>query len=325
MNPRPFFARCARAALSAVAVAGGTAQAQTWPQAPVRLVVPWAPGGTTDMIARVLAQPLAQALGQPVVIDNKPGAGGNIGTAQAVKDKPDGYTLILVTSTTQAINPHLYQKPGFDPKKDFTPIVYLGSVPNVLVVSAKSPFKTVQDVLMQARKEPGKLSYGSGGNGSSQHIAGVMFKKAAKVDILHVPYKGGAPAVSDLMAGQIDLMLDTGSLAHIQGGTLRALAVASAKRVPALPKVPTFAEAGLPGLEAGAWYGVMGPAGMPRDIVVRLNGEINRLLKDPAVAKRLQDIGAEIGGGTPQDLEKLAESELRRYGDIVREGGIKVD
>lgn len=201
----------------------------------------------------------------------------------------------------------------------------LGFHGNVLVVSAKSPFKSVQDVLNQARKDPGKLSYGSGGNGSSQHIAGSMFKQAANVEILHVPYKGGAPAVSDLMAGQIDIMLDTGSMGHIQGGSLRALAVASAKRVPALPQVPTFAEAGLPGLQAAAWYGVTGPAGIPKEIVGRLNGEFNKLLKDPVVAKRLQDIGAEIGGGTSQDLERLAESELRRYGAVLKDGNIKVD
>lgn len=319
------FRRFATLATASLAIVGASTNAQGWPQAPIRLIVPWAAGGTTDMIARVLSEPLARALGQPVIVDNKPGAGGNIGTAQAVKEKPDGYTLILATSTTQAINPHLYQKTGFDPKKDFTSIIYLGSVPNVLVVSAKSPFKSVQDVLNQARKDPGKLSYGSGGNGSSQHIAGSMFKQAANVEILHVPYKGGAPAVSDLMAGQIDIMLDTGSMGHIQGGSLRALAVASAKRVPALPQVPTFAEAGLPGLQAAAWYGVTGPAGIPKEIVGRLNGEFNKLLKDPVVAKRLQDIGAEIGGGTSQDLERLAESELRRYGAVLKDGNIKVD
>lgn len=185
-------------------------------------------------------------------------------------------------------------------------------MPNVLVVSAKSPFKSVQDVLNQARKDPGKLSYGSGGNGSSQHIAGSMFKQAANVEILHVRYKGGAPAVSDLMAGQIDIMLDTGSMGHIQGGSLRALAVASAKRVPALPQVPTFAEAGLPGLQAAAWYGVTGPAGIPKEIVGRLNGEFNKLLKDPVVAKRLQDRPRNAERCSPFEHEALSSKPFRQ-------------
>ena len=313
------------AALAAGALTLTTSVAHAWPDQPIKLVVPWAPGGTTDMIARVLGPGLAKSLGQPVVIDNKPGAGGNIGTAQAVREKPDGYTLILVTSTTQAINPNLYAKLAFDPVRDFTPVVYLATVPNILVVSPKSPYKTVQDLLDGARKEPGKLSYASGGNGSSQHVAGAMLESVAKVDLLHVPYKGGAPAVTDLIAGQVDIMLDTGSMSHVQGGTVRALAVASASRIPALPNVPTFAEAGLPGMETGAWYGVMGPAGLPRDVVARLNGEFNKLLKDPTVVKRLQEIGAQLGGGTPQDFEKFAASELKRYAEVIRQRGIKAD
>ena len=204
-------------------------------------------------------------------------------------------------------------------------MVYLATVPNVLVVSPKSPYKTVQDVLDRARKEPGKLTFASGGNGSSQHVAGAMLESVAKVDLLHVPYKGGAPAVTDLIAGQVDVMLDTGSMSHIQGGTVRALAVASASRIPALPDVPTFAQAGLPGMETGAWYGVMGPAGVPRDVVARLNGEFNKLLKDATVVKRLQEIGAQVGGGTPQDFETFAASELKRYAEVIRQRGIKAD
>ena len=313
------------ATFAAGAMATATGFAQAWPQQPIKLVVPWAPGGTTDMIARVLGSGLSKGLGQPVVIDNKPGAGGNIGTAQAVREKPDGYTLILVTSTTQAINPNLYAKLPFDPVKDFTPVVYVATVPNILVVSPKSPYKTVQDVLDRARKEPGRLTFASGGNGSSQHVAGAMLESVAKVDLLHVPYKGGAPAVTDLIAGQVDILLDTGSMSHIQGGTVRALAVASARRIPALPNLPTFAEAGLPDMETGAWYGVMAPAGVPTDVVARLNGEINKLLKDPATVKRLQEIGAQVGGGTPRDFEKFAASELKRYAEVIRQRGIKAD
>lgn len=313
------------AAIALGSLSAANAFAQAWPQQPIKLVVPWAPGGTTDMIARVIGPELAKAVGQPVVIDNKPGAGGNIGTGQAVREKPDGYTLILVTSTTQAINPHLYPKLPFDPVKDFTPVVYLGTVPNILVVSPQSWFKSVKDVLDKAGKEPGKLTYASGGNGSSQHVAGAMLESVAKVNMLHVPYKGGAPALTDVIAGQVDVMLDTGAMSHIQAGILRALAVASATRVPALPSLPTFAEAGLPGMVTGAWYGVMGPAGMSKEVVTRLNGELNKLLKDPAIVKRLQEIGAQVGGGTPQELEKFAADELKRYAEVIRQRGIKVD
>ena len=287
--------------------------------------MPWAPGGTTDVIARVLSEPLAKALGQPVVVDNRAGAGGNIGTGMAVREKPDGTTLILVTSTTQAINPHLYAKLPFDPAKDFTSVVWIGSVPNILVVAPKSPIKSVADLLERARKEPGKLSFASGGNGSSQHIAGAMLESAARTDLLHVPYKGGGPAATDLMAGQVDIMLDTGSMGHIKGGTLRAVAVASAKRIPALPNLPTFAEAGLPGMETGAWYGVMGPAGMPKEVVARLNAEFNKILKDPAIVKRLQDIGAQVGGGTPAEFETFAAQELKRYAEVIKQRGVKIE
>lgn len=314
------------ALLGAVALAGTPALAQAWqPTQPIKLVVPWAPGGTTDVIARVLSDPLAKALGQPVVVDNRAGAGGNIGTGQAVREKPDGTTLILVTSTTQAINPHLYAKLPFDPAKDFTPVVWIGSVPNILVVSPKSPIKSVPDLLERARKEPGKLTFASGGNGSSQHIAGAMLESAARIDLLHVPYKGGGPAATDVMAGQVDIMLDTGSMGHIHGGTLRAVAVASAKRIPALPNLPTFAEAGLPGMETGAWYGVMGPAGMPKEVVARLNAELNKILKDPAIVKRLQDIGAQVGGGTPQEFETFAAQELKRYAELIKQRGVKIE
>ena len=322
-NLKPLLARVCLAAAGAVACAA--ACAQSWPQQPIRLIVPWSPGGATDVIARTLAVPLAQSLGQPVVVDNRPGAGGNIGTAQAAREKPDGYTLIMVTSSTHAANPHLYAKLPFDPAKDFTPVAFVASVPNILVVPAASPFKTVRDVLDRARRQPGKVSYGSAGTGSSQHLAGSMFESAAGIDLLHVPYKGSGPAATDLMAGHIDLMLDTGSLPHVQAGTLRALAVASKARLPMLPAVPTFAEAGVSGMQASAWYGVMAPAGLPKDIAARLNGEIDKLLKNPAVVRRLQEFGAEVGGGTPDDFGRFAASELKRYAEIVRRTGARLE
>ena len=307
------------------ALSGGVVQAQTWPQGPVTIVVPWAPGGVTDLVARAIGQPLAQSLGQSVVVDNKPGAGGNIGTTQAVRAKADGQTLILVTSTTQAINPHLYSKLAFDPAKDFTPVVYIGSVPNILVVSAKSPLKSLDDVLNQARQKPGSISYASGGNGSSQHVAGALLESVAKIEMLHVPYKGAAPALADVIAGQVDLILDTASISHIRAGTVRPIAVASDQRIAALPDVPTFAELGLSGMKASAWYGVMGPAGLPPDVITRLNTEINRILKEPDIVKRLQDMGMQITGGSPQDFGRFADEELQRYGEIVRQRSIKAD
>ncbi len=314
------------AALCAAGLFAGTAaQAQAWPQGPITIVVPWAPGGVTDLVARAIGQPLGQALGQAVVIDNRAGAGGNIGTGQAVRAKPDGHTLILVTSTTQAINPHLYNRLPFDPAKDFTPVVYIGSVPNILVVSARSPLQTLPQVLAKAREKEGSLSYASGGNGSSQHVAGALLENVAKVEMLHVPYKGAAPALADVIAGQVDVILDTASISHIRAGTVRAIAVASNQRVAAVPDVPTFAEAGLPGMNASAWYGVMGPAGMPPAVVNRLNTEINRILKDPAMVKRLQEMGMQVSGGTPQEFERFSADELKRYGEIVRQRGIKAD
>ena len=235
-----------KTALLALALASATAMAQTYPSKPIRFVVPWPAGGATDQVARILAQPLSQAMGVPVVVENKGGAGGNIGTQSFVQDKPDGYSMLLVTSSTNAAGPHLFAKQGFDPATDFTPVTLLVAIPNVMVVPAKSQWRSIKDIIAGARQNPGKHSYGSAGIGSSQHLAGAQFKKTAGIDIVHVPYKGSGPAASDLMAGHIDMMIDTGSLGSIKGGTLRALAVAADARLPALPDVPTFKEAGTP-------------------------------------------------------------------------------
>lgn len=298
----------------------GPALAQSYPDKPVRLVVPWPAGGATDQVARILAQPLSQALGVPVVVENKGGAGGNIGTQAFVRDKADGYSMILATSSTNAAGPHLFAKQGFDPAKDFTPVVLLCAIPNVMVVPAKSPWRSLKDILGAAKQTPGKFTYGSAGIGSSQHLAGAQFKNSAAIDITHVPYKGSGPAASDLMAGHIDMMIDTGSLGSIKGGTLRALAVASKARIPALPDVPTFAEAGTPML-ASAWYGVMLPAGASPDVVARLNKEFNTLLQNPEIRTRLQNIGAEIGGGSAESFARFSLSEIRHYEQIVRQSG----
>lgn len=308
-------------ALAATLVLGAsTASAQSYPDKPIRLVVPWPAGGATDQVARILAQPLSQALGVPVVVDNKGGAGGNIGTQAFVRERADGYTLLLATSSTNAAGPHLFAKQGFDPAKDFTPVALLCSIPNVMVVPTKSPWRSLRDIVAAAKQTPGKYTYGSAGIGSSQHLAGAQFKNTAAIDITHVPYKGSGPAASDLMAGHIDMMIDTGSLGSIKGGSLRALGVASKTRLAGLPEVPTFEESGIP-MIASAWYGVMLPANAPRDVATRLNREFNTLLQRPDIRARLHDIGAEIGSGSAEEFTRFSLSEIKRYEAIVRDSG----
>ena len=310
------------AALVALTLASsaGTVMAQTYPDKAIRLMVPWPAGGATDQLARILAQPLSQAMGVAVVVENRGGAGGNIGTQAFVREKADGYSIILATSSTNAAGPHLFAKQGFDPAKDFTPVVLLCSIPNVMVVPAKSPWRSIKDILAAAKQNPGKFTYGSAGIGSSQHLAGAQFKTAAGIDINHIPYKGSGPAASDLMAGHIDMMIDTGSLGSIKGGMLRALAVASKTRIPALPDVPTFAEAGTP-MIASAWYGMMLPAGAAPGVVARLNKEFNTLLQNPDIRARLHSIGAEIEGGTAESFTRFSISEIKRYEQIVQQSG----
>ena len=301
-------------------VISGNAMAQTYPDKPIRLVVPWPAGGATDQIARIVAQSLSQGLGVPVVVENKGGAGGNIGTQAFVRDKADGYSMILATSSTNAAGPHLFAKQGFDPAKDFTPVALLCEIPNVMVVPTKSPWHSLKDIVGAAKQSPGKFTYGSAGIGSSQHLAGAQFKTSAAIDIVHVPYKGSGPAAVDLMAGHIDMMIDTGSLGSIKGGNLRALAVASKKRIPALPDVPTFEEAGTP-MIASAWYGVMLPANAPVEVVARLNKALNAVLENPEIRAKLQAIGAEISGGSAEAFARFSLSEIKRYEQIVRQSG----
>ena len=261
-------------------VAPAIAQSQdAYPSQAIKLMVPWPPGGGVDTTGRMIARPLAERLGQSIVVDNRGGAGGNIGTELAARAKPDGYNLLMGSISPNAVNIHLYSRLGFDPIKDFEPIVYVASVPNILVVPADSPARTAQDLVAMARANPGKLNYGSGGVGSSQHLAAVQFMSIAGIQIEHIPYKGTAPAEADLIAGQISLMLDTTTcLPYIASGKMRALAVASKKRNPALPDVPTFDEVGLPGIYASSWYGLMAPAGTPRPLIDKLNAEANHVL-----------------------------------------------
>ena len=293
-----------------------------WPSddKPIKIIVPWPSGGATDQVGRMLAQPLSQALGVPVVVENKGGAGGVIGTQQFVKEKADGHTILLATSSTNAAAPHLYAKLGFDPYKDFTPVVSLCEIPNVMVVPARSPWNSLKELVTAAKKDPGQYTYGSAGIGGSQHLAGAQFKTASGADVRHVPYKGSGPAAQDLIAGHIDMMVDTGSLGSIRGGLLKPLAVASSKRLPALPQVPTFNEAGVPML-ASAWYGLVLPAGAPDEVVNRLNTEINRILKQPEISSKLTGMGAFVMGGTSSEFGRFVNAEIKRYEVIVRESG----
>jgi tripartite-type tricarboxylate transporter receptor subunit TctC len=291
-----------------------------WPQEgrPVKVLVPWPTGGATDQVARMLAQPLSQALGVPV--ENKAGAGGVIGTQLFVKEKPDGHAILLATSSSNAAAPHLYSKLGYDPVNDFTPVVSLCEIPNVMVVPAKSPWGNLAELIAATKKDPGKYTYGSSGIGGSQHLAGAQFKTVSAANIRHVPYKGSGPAAQDLMAGHIDMMLDTGSLGSIRGGLLKPLAVASEKRLAALPDVPTFKEVGVPML-ASAWYGLMLPADAPAEVVTRLNTEVNKILRSPEINAKLAAMGAVVLGGTSQEFARFSAAEIKRYEGIVRDSG----
>jgi tripartite-type tricarboxylate transporter receptor subunit TctC len=300
--------------------------AQNYPNQPIRLIVPWPPGGGVDTSARIIAQPLSERLGQSVVIDNRPGAGGNIGTETAAKAKPDGYTLLMGSSSPNAINIHIYPKLPFEPLKDFATIVYVTAVPNILVVPGDSIHASAPDLIAYIKANPGKVNYGSAGVGSSQHLAASMLITSTGINIVHVPYKGTGPAEMDLIAGHIAMMLDTTAcLPFVASGRLKALAVASKARNPALPNVPTFDEIGIPGVYSSAWYGIMAPAGVPNEVVIRINAEVNALLKTPEMRKRIADFGGEPGGGSPLDFERFVASELRRYADIVKASGAKVE
>jgi tripartite-type tricarboxylate transporter receptor subunit TctC len=291
-----------------------------YPDKSIKFLVPWPPGGATDQVARILVQPLTKELGVSVFVENKGGAGGNIGTQAFLQDKPDGYSILMATSSTNAAGPHLFANQGFDAAKDFTPVVLVCTIPNIMVVPASSPWNSVKDLMNDAKANPGKFTYGSAGIGASQHLAGAHFKTVTGLDIRHVPYKGSGPAAVDLMAGHIDMMLDTGSMANIRGGKLKALGVASDKRIPELPNVPTMKEAGVP-MVANAWYGVMLPAGAPKDVTEKLNAAFNKVLKDPEVRKHLQSIGAQVDGGSVAEFTKFSQSEIKRYEGIVKMSG----
>ena len=321
-------------ALLACALASATlpaahaqAPAASWPSKPIRWVVPFPPGGAMDAIARTLGEKAGKTLGQPFVIENKPGAGGNIGADFVAKQPGDGYTL-MITSIGMATNKPLYGKLSYDPIKDFAPVSLLAVVPNVLVTNAIQPdVKTAKDVIAAARKTPGKLTYASAGNGTSIHLAGEVFTSLAQVDMLHVPYKGSGPAVSDLLGGQVNYMFDsiTSARPHIESGKLRALGLTTAKRSKSLPNVPTLAEAGLPGYEVSPWFAVFMPAATPKDIVAKVNTALLEAMKDPDVVKRFETIGAEPVGSTPEEMAQHLARESERWTKLIQERGIKLD
>jgi len=310
----------------ALLAASALAQPPPWPAKPIRLISPFPPGAVVDTLCRTLAAPLGELLGQPVVVENRLGAGGNIGMELVAKSAPDGYTIGMGGVAQHAINPSVYARMPFDPVRDFAPITFVASNVNVVVVNPVVPAHDIQELIAYARANPGKLAFGSAGTGTSQHLAGELFKQLTGVEMTHVPYKGAGPAVSDLIGGQIPLMFADISavLAHIQAGKLRALGVTSRTRTPLLD-VPTVIEQGVPGFEVTAWFGLLAPAGTPREVVMQLNQSAARALRTPATAARLQALGLTPAPGTPEDFAELIRAELARWTKIVRAANIRAE
>ncbi|MCM5569730.1 tripartite tricarboxylate transporter substrate binding protein [Burkholderiaceae bacterium FT117] len=325
------FAPVAMAAALAVSAAAAIlpqdARAQTYPDKSIRMIVPYAPGGATDIIGRATAEELSKTLGQSVVVDNRPGAGANLGSEMAARSAPDGYTLLVSASSLHGITPFLYTKLNYDPNKDLVPVIALASFANVLVVNPKVKANSVKELIELAKANPGKLTCASSGSGSSIHMSCEMFKHMLGLDITHVPYKGSAPAVTDLIGGQVDLMFDNipSAITHIRAGKLRALATTGAKRAAALPDLPTMQESGVTGYESGAWFGIVVPAGTPASIIARLNAEGQKAVASPAFVKRMTDLGYEVVGGTPEQMAAMIKAEYERWGPIVKASGAKVN
>ncbi len=302
--------------------------AQNYPSRPIRLVVPYPPGGPLDIMARAIGQKLTEAWNQAVVVDNRPGAGGNIGADLVAKSPADGYTLLMGAVATHAINPTLYGRLPYDPVKDFAPVALVAQVPNILVVNPSVPVRSVRELIDLARARPGYLNFGSGSTGSTGHLAGELFNTMAGVRMVHIPYKGGAPAMTDLLAGQVQLMFDNlaNALPNVRAGRLRALAVTTLARSPAMPDLPTIAESGLPGFALTTWFGLMVPAGTPAEIVSRLNAEIVRALNAKDMRERLEKMGAgPPADNTPAHFAAFIRAEAAKYAKVVRDSGAKVE
>ena len=301
--------------------------AQTYPSKPIKLVVPFPPGGPLDLAGRAIGQHLSEAWGQPVVVENKPGAGGNIGADLVAKSAPDGYTIVMGALSTHAVNPHLFAKMPYDALKDFAPVTLVAVTPNVLVVNPGVNANSVKDLIALAKASPGKLSFASGSNGSAGHLSGELFKTLAGIDIVHVPYKGGAPAMQDLLGGQVQFMFDNlaNSMAQLKAGKLKAFAVTTSKRSSLAPDLPTMAEAGVPGFDISTWYGIMAPAGTPPEVVKKLNSEIVRFLASDDMKEKLKAQGAEPAPTSPEQFDGFIRAEHAKYAKIVKDSGAKVD
>lgn len=312
----------------ALCVPWAAAQAQdAYPSKPVRVIVPFPPGGSTDIIGRAMAERLQAALGQPFVVDNRAGASGNIGVAEAARAPADGYTLLLGAAQTITINPQLFKGLTFDPQKDLAPIVVIASVPNVLVVSNKLPVKTPQELIAYARRNAGKLNYGSSSTGGTPHLSGEMFKSMTGTHIVHVPYRGSAPAMLDLVGGQIDIMFDNlpAALPQIRAGTVRALAVMTPQRASAAPDLPTLEELGVKGFDSQGWFALLAPAGTPQPVMQRINAEVNKILATAEFRERLQKVGADPVGGSSDDFRRRIQSETQRWGQVIQSAQITVE
>ena len=311
-------------AFGAALTSHNVAAQYVYPSRAIRLIVPAAPGGGTDFTARMIAQKLTESMGQTVIVDNRPGAAGNIGVEIAAKASPDGYTLVMPI-TSFSINPHLYAKLPFDTIKDFAPVVLASSAPLFLVINPSVPAKSVSELIAVAKSKPGQLNYANSGNGTTAHLAGELFKKMAGVNLVSVPYKGGGPAVIDLIAGHVQIYFSTipAALAHVQAGKLRGVAVTATKRVNLIPDVPTVAESDLPGFEVVGWFGIFAPAATPKPIIARLNQEINAVLRTPETQKRFAGEGLIPGSGTPEELGNFLRAELAKWGALIKEAGIQ--
>ena len=300
---------------------------QTYPSKPIRIICPFPPGGAVDIASRAIADALTKTMGQSVIVENRAGAGGNLGGEIAAKSPPDGYTLFMTTSGIQAINPALYAKMNYDPNKDFVPVVALVSLDNVLVMHPSVRVNSVKELIDLAKAQPGMISAASSGSGTSIHMSLEMFKHLTGTDILHIPYKGSAPAVADLLGGQVNIMFDNipSSLPHIKAGKLHAIATTGAKRSSTLPDLPTVAEAGVPGYESGVWFGLVAPTGTPKDIIAKLNAEALKAVKLPDYQKRMNDLGYEIIAGSPERMAERIKGEIARWGPVVKASGAKVE
>lgn len=303
------------------------AQAETYPSKSIRVVVPYPPGGTPDILIRELGPKLTAALGQQIIVENRPGAGGNIGSEVVAKAAPDGYTLVMGTTATHSINQALYKKLAYDPVKDFVAVALIATMPNVLVVNNDFPAKSVKELIALAKAKPGTITFGSGGNGTTHHLSGALFEKMTGVDMTHVPYKGAGQALPDLIGGQINIMFDniTSSMAYIKSGKLRVLAVTTPKRSAALPDVPTMQEAGVPGYEMSGWFGLLAPAKTPPEIVARLNKAINKILQSIEMKELLAKQGAEIVISTPAEFTAFVKERTDKMTKVVKDSGAQID